>query len=353
MTVARYWFRRRPRLALSLIGASGLLIVIVILEIGARIFFPAWGPTLGGERVTFCEYDDLLGWVHRPGMSADFSREEFSVQVNINSYRLRDHEYPLKRNEKNRMLVLGDSFGWGHGVELVDRFDEILEMRHANWEIINTSVSGYGTDQQFLYLRDRGIAFKPDVVLLLLYSNDFGNNSAAAQYFLNKPYFTLHDTGLELHNIPVPSLSIKQRLAHFVGRTYILGRAYTGAKQLLAALRGDRDQADQAPETSGEYQLTRKLISGIHDVSREIGADFILVSVPMQNESKAALRELSETAGFPYLPLDESFENSSDKRAWFPLDGHWNSHGHRLAADAIDVFLTEMNVFEEPAATAQ
>jgi hypothetical protein len=286
-------------------------------------------------------------------MSGNFSREEFSVEVNINSYRLRDREYSLKRNEKNRMLVLGDSFGWGHGVDLADRFDEILEMRYADWEIINASVSGYGTDQQFLYLRDQGIAFKPDVVLLLLYSNDFVNNSAASQYFLNKPYFTLDDSGLELHNVPVPALSIKQRLAHLVGRTYILGRAYIGAKQLFVDLRRYRDQADEAPVSSGDYQLTTKLISSIQNVSREIGADFILVSIPMENESKAALRELSETAGFPYLPLDEFFEKSDNKSTFFPMDGHLNAHGHRLAADTIDAFLTEIDVFEGPAATLQ
>ena len=104
MAVAQYWFRRRPRLALSAIVATGLVILIVVLEVGARIIFPAWGPTFAGDRITFCEHDDLLGWAHKPGMSGNFSREEFSVEVNINSYRLRDREYSLKRNEKNRML---------------------------------------------------------------------------------------------------------------------------------------------------------------------------------------------------------------------------------------------------------
>jgi len=56
------------------------------------------------------------------------------------------------------MFVLGDSFDWVHGVELADRFDVVLEKRHADWDIINTSVGGYDTDQKFLNLRDRGIS---------------------------------------------------------------------------------------------------------------------------------------------------------------------------------------------------
>jgi lysophospholipase L1-like esterase len=353
MAASQYWFRTHPLSALSLIGATGLMIVIVILEFGARIVFSEWGPTLGGERVTFCEYDDLLGWAHRPNMSAGFSRQEFSVDVTINSNRLRDHEYPVGRNEKNRMLVLGDSFGWGYGVDLTDRFDEVLERRHSDWEIINASVSGYGTDQQFLYLRDRGIVFKPDVVLLLLYSNDFVNNNAAAQYFLNKPYFTLQGTDLELHNTPVPALSIPQRLAHSLGRTYVLGRAYVGAKQFLADMTRRRNVAEQESGSSGDYQLTLQLISNIQRISRENGADFILVSVPMGDDSKAVLRKLSDRAGFPYLPLDNFFENSGDESTFFPNDGHWNAYGHRITADAVDAYLTEINVFQVPAATAQ
>ena len=73
----------------------------------------------------------------------------------------------------------------------------------------------------------------------------------------------------------------------------------------------------------------------------------------MEDESRAALRELSETVGFPYLPLDEFFENSDNKNTFFPMDGHLNADGHRLAADTIDAFLTEINVFERSAATLQ
>ena len=41
------------------------------------------------------------------------------------------------------MLILGDSFGWGYGVEHHERFSKILEDAHPDWEIINASVTGF------------------------------------------------------------------------------------------------------------------------------------------------------------------------------------------------------------------
>src|SRR4030095_12115366 len=101
---------------------------------------------------------------------------EFSVEVSINSHGQRDDEYPVERTGKRRMFVLGDSLGWGFGVELHERFSERMEDIHPDWEIINASVSGYSTDQELLYLQHQGMVFAPDVVLLLFHPNDFEGN---------------------------------------------------------------------------------------------------------------------------------------------------------------------------------
>ena len=82
----------------------------------------------------------------------------------------------IPENEPKRKLVLGDSFGWGFGVEHQEQFGEILENMHPDWEIVNASVSDYSTDQQYLFYREKGMSFKPDIVLLLFYENDFLDN---------------------------------------------------------------------------------------------------------------------------------------------------------------------------------
>ena len=46
----------------------------------------------------------------------------------------------------------------------------------------------------------------------------------------------------------------------------------------------------------------------------------------------------------PYLPLDAQF-GSTTAQVTFPVDGHWNVEGHRVAACAIDTFLLKLGVF--------
>jgi len=48
------------------------------------------------------------------------------VEVVINSKGMRDGEHSMVPTGKRRMLILGDSFGWGYGVEHHERFSKIL-----------------------------------------------------------------------------------------------------------------------------------------------------------------------------------------------------------------------------------
>jgi hypothetical protein len=330
------WIHRHPSLALLLLVASALAVSALVAELGGRVFLRSWGPTVGGERTAFARYDSLLGWAHLPGAQERFTRREFSTDVRISSDGHRDREYPHERSAKKRVLVLGDSFGWGYGVELDERFDELLERAHPDWEIINASVSGYGTDQQLLYLREAGAEYRPDVVLLLFYLNDFTNNRASAQYYTNKPYFLSSDSGgLDLRNVPVPPPSVSQRLARWIGGTYVWGRALQGATGVLQRIRADGTASPAEPT------VTLRLLREVDRTTRELGARFALVSVPMRDDArKDALRREAAESGFSFLSLDSAFA-AAGTGLTFPENGHWTAHGHAVAADAMEGLLLE------------
>lgn len=350
-TAHEFWFHRHPHLTLSAFALLGSIAVIILAELIARLVFPAWAPA-NQERVRFWKYDELLGWTHAPGHRGRFEHLDFSVEVSINSHGMRDSEYSPARTEKRRMLVLGDSFAWGYGVEHHERFSEILENAHPEWEIINSSVSGYGTDQQFLFLRERGLAFKPDTVLLLFYPNDFVNNAHAIQYWYFKPFFVMERGQLRLCNVPVPRATIRQRLERFfAGDTYLGARLYSGVHALLHLSRGRlsrRTASDQEDsDVQGSADVTYHLVTGMRDLCQKNGSSFVLVSTPMNMEKRAFLQRLAEREKIPYLPLDMHF-NSAVPGATFPHDEHWNAKGHEIAAKAIEGFLLELGVFGAP-----
>lgn len=334
------WFHRHPKKTLLAITMLSLLLLLGFAELGVRWIFPQWAPTRA-ERVEFWKYDSLLGWSHQPYQTGPFVHPDFSIEVQINSQGLRDREYSWTRTANQRMLVLGDSFGWGYGVAQSDIFSEVLEKHLSNWEVINASVSGYGTDQEFLYLRERGKDYRPDWVLLLFYENDFRNNLSREEYWYNKPYFKMTATGLQLHHQPVPTATVKQRLERLIyGRTYLFAKLLEGVKRWRFE-ESKPPGGNQLKSATLPVTVTLELLKALQTLSRQIKAQLVLVSVPMPTEQRQVLQTFSDQEKIPYLPLDENFSKVTEPLT-FLHDKHWNANGHAVAASAIEEWLREI-----------
>ncbi len=356
------WFENNPRKTIFSFIAFFCLLLLLGAEFASRIIIPEWAPA-GLENRKFLVYDRLLGWANEPNQKEIFHDLDFTIEVRINSYGLRDREYILQRTEKKRLLIVGDSMGWGWGVEQNERFSEILEEMYENWEIINASVIGYGTDQEFLYLRERGMDFQPDVVLLLFHPNDFLNNSAGEQYLHYKPFFSIGDNGLIQHNRPVPNSSIDQIIKRLIERTYffkrviiVLGDYGKRLKVYLSRLQSDfagayRSEHRETSTNSGEaarlergFVITTHLPGMMSKVASLGGACLAVVSVPMQSHYREVLRQAAKDHNFLYLPLDPYFD-VIEESVKFPRDiQHWNARGHQVAAMAIEKFLNEHGI---------
>ena len=168
------------------------------------------------ERDRFWKYDPILGWAHEPGQEGIFETPEFRTFVRINENGLRDRPHSYERQNNNeRILVLGDSFAWGYGVEESERFSQLIE-KSLDAEVIDAGVSGYSTDQELLWYKSEGIKYDTDLVILLFTGNDVGDNG---QQLVNtiyyKPKFDLEEGQLVLKGIPVPKTSPKGRFSVF------------------------------------------------------------------------------------------------------------------------------------------
>lgn len=184
---------------LLLILGCGL--AFLVAEGALRLLLPGYVASAGIEQNFFCRFDDELGWRPLPDVSGQHQRHGFSVFVHQNQFGLRGPN--TMRREKTttttRMLVLGDSYVWGYGVDQ-DRIFTDPQVHQSEMELINFGVSGYGTDQEFLlYLRE-GTFFEADeVVLAFTPYNDVENNLSPKQYDKLKPYFTISGHQLVLH----------------------------------------------------------------------------------------------------------------------------------------------------------
>ena len=103
----------------------------------------------------------------------------------LNSGGYRDREtVEIKPPGSRRVVSLGDSFAWGHGVELEDAYPERLERvlnrrRPEPWEVVNLARPGMNTVDQAAQLAAEGMALAPDVILLGYVLNDAEEAGAA------------------------------------------------------------------------------------------------------------------------------------------------------------------------------
>jgi lysophospholipase L1-like esterase len=124
-----------------------------------------------------------IGYEPVPGLAYDGKSLHFyDYRGAANSLGYRDREHQVRKLANTyRVVVLGDSIAAGHLVSrLEDIFARVIERELAaeprTVEVLNFAVSGYNTQQEVETLRERALAFSPDLVLLAYCLNDREQN---------------------------------------------------------------------------------------------------------------------------------------------------------------------------------
>jgi lysophospholipase L1-like esterase len=190
---------KRPRnLKKKLLLLSfGLLFGLFTSEIFLRV--------IGYSYPLFYTTDYYRGFALQPGVEGRYQREGESY-VRINSEGLRDREHSkIKPANTVRIAVLGDSFSEAMHVPMEQTFWSQLERKlhecqaypGQNVEVINFGVSGYGTAQELMTLRQKVWDYSPDLVVLAFTTyNDIYDNSRALSRTEEVPYFTYQNGAL-------------------------------------------------------------------------------------------------------------------------------------------------------------
>lgn len=160
------------------------------------------------RRLLYWNYDppiyapsETMPYTLRPNVhTVHFRRGEFSVHVHTNAQGLReDREIAIpKPAGTSRVLVIGDSFAFGYGVERHEAFQAVSERlldatgggRH--FEIVNMGfASGGSLDARYVYMRDEAPKYQPDaIVVVFFYSADLG------RVYQNRPHSDYDERGL-------------------------------------------------------------------------------------------------------------------------------------------------------------
>lgn len=390
---------RRRKLLLVLVGVVfGLLLTEVFLRV------------VGYSAPLFYEPDYYRGVALRPNIAGTYQREGRNY-VSINSAGLRDREHSLtKPADTIRIALLGDSycealqvpmeqtFWWllQQKLEACDQFTRQFKGKHV--EIINFGVSGYGTAQELIALRQQVWQYSPDIVMLLMTTNnDISDNVRSLKKTDQVPYFYYRGDELVEDDSFRNSAQHQWQGANQIGRWFrdnlrLVQLGYEA--QLLIKTKLDERRARQQVSVSAPvaspakpapadvsvenmiyleprdavwqeaWRVTEGLVKEIHNEVTARGAKFLLVSGsnPIQVHPDRAVRErfksylgvddlfypnqrLSQFANreqIDFFDLAQPMEKYADQTKIFLHgfgkeigNGHWNADGHRQAAELI------------------
>ena len=378
--------RAGVRLFLSIVS---ILLGLTAAEIGLRV--------AGIAPPEVRSYDPVRGWQLRPG-AIGLQRSEGHAHVIINDGGFRGPEVPIaKPPGVLRIAVLGDSFTEAMHVPYDETFCAVIERHLASCplggrraQVLDFGVSGYGTGQELLTLRQQAWRYAPDVVILAFFAgNDVSDNSAAldSESWLNgekcRPHYAVRNgTVAEDDQFReragarwwCRSIFALNRIAimDYVGEPAVMLHRITSGSKAAARIAGHEPGLDDeiyGPPPDARWRdawaVTDDLITALSREVKAHGARLVVVtlSTPIQVYPDTAYREaylrsvggtdlfypehrldaLGARAGFVVLNLAPSLQAYADQHHSFlhgfpntrAGTGHWNELGHRLAGELI------------------
>lgn len=294
---------------------------------------------------SFDVHDPTRGWALRPGIR---DMPVFGDHVlNSNSRGLRgSREYSYEKHAGTpRVLVFGDSFTFGEEVSDDQTYSHYLEQALPGVEVLNFGVHGYGHDQMLLYLREEGVKYHPDVVVLGFLYDDMERNLLGFRDYA-KPRFELRGGRLELRGVPVPppeeTLSREVLRSKFADLwTILVGRWRWQTGEAEDRMKG----------------LTVAILDEMARVARAVGAVPAFAYLPVWGEltrtSLAMTRReqfffgYCRERGIQSLYLQRFFLEELKAGARFAPYGHWTPEEHRIAARGIAAYMVEKKLLPD------
>ncbi|MBI5431817.1 MAG: hypothetical protein HZA52_03185 [Planctomycetes bacterium] len=307
--------RRRliARLALATLGALGLL------ELGARL----WSSQTSGPSTNprYVEHDDVLGWRYRPGAELRHATDEFDVEITIDEHGFRRQaSLPARAPD---VLVFGDSFAFGWGVEASETWAARLESA-LDLTVWNLAVSGFSVDQELLLWRGRArllpldVPCAPKLVLVLSCGNDLPEAMGDRSYGKAKPRFELAGDELVLTNVPVPESWLERN-----------SQAWRSlAKRWYA--RGEPEPTHATVERGRDLVAT--ILATFDRECATVGAKLVVITT-----EDRWLGERLDARGVTHFDLEAELAAAASRgeRVAFPKDGHWTPRGHEFVAEIV------------------
>lgn len=283
-----------------------------------------------------------LLWEMVPG-----TRTEMDATVSVNSLGFRGAEVSeLKPSGVKRVVVLGDSTVYGHGVEDRETFSEQLSKRLGDRvQVLNLGTPGYSSAQSINLMTMRGWRLQPDVVVIANLWSDNNFDSFVDKTLLSERRDAASSrfptaAGILQSSALYRWLDWHLRLSGRAGEVetvgWMLGRTPTGGHRRVSV---------------NDYAANLQLLAGEAEAR---GAEVLFLAfanaVDLGDETDGAIawplyrevmQAVAKRTGAPFLTVESAFSSSGlGHEALFLDEMHPTPAGHTIIAETLSAALT-------------
>jgi hypothetical protein len=280
---------------------------------------------------TCAQFDPELIYLAKPGR-ANFRNPEFDTIITMQRDGRREQPAPPP-GHREKVVVLGDSFAMGWGVNDAETYSAPLQSRF-HYATTNLGVASYGTARELLWLRRQDAWRDADVLIIQFCENDAEENAA----FLENP--RLFESSAHAEKA---WKEVSARPRYELNYPSVLGRTV--------------DHLYRRVRVEGVHAMTRSLLRDRHlwqrgrDSSHSLARDFLAVwdRFPALADKPVIVIDPPGGAGF-VADLQHLVANRPNFKVmrlqlqpehWFRFDGHLKPAGHEAIAVQLDRAIRE------------
>lgn len=315
-----------------------------------NIIMPTY--SLEGSEDFLPERSYVYGHRHQPNSTYPIRKNCFETTYQFNTLGFRD-ENPKKNSSETRVLLLGDSFTEGLGVDEDQRFGDILEKK-TGIAHLNFGMADKGTTQAAVIYDSIASKYDHQAVIFSVFPiNDFidddpelGKNEESI-----RPCWVGKYPNYTLEFIPedAPAEKPKSIVKHFLKRyTYTYDAIYFLKEQLKMKFITNETVPKSNYFNYSQEQLNRMKysIQSIKILAK--GKPILVLCIPshlellsdhnQQSSIELDLADFCKQNEVGFIGLRDYFQKASLNAAeefYLSCDSHWNAGGHKFVANII------------------